>query len=358
MTNKVKVVLFGLWLVLMVVVAYFADARVRNFFHIDPIQATQTVTAMTSSNTSSRLQSVVSSGKVHVAVQAPSKPFYYVEGGMAKGFNVEFLQLLFSQSEFGTSQISIDTSNAVDTYEDVPKALLKNKQVDIAIDGLTFKDGDLQGVSYSIPYVKDFGYSLITSKDSKIKTISDLVGKRVGILKGDTDVKDFAQSTLDGVTLVELTDAAVDGQRSWIYSAINSGKVAAVIYDYPFGVAEIEGTNLQFAISKMRGSDIQYKIGIRTEDKDLMMGVNSAISKVTGSVAYTNLLKKYFVSQQVTAKSASSNESVYVVKQGDTLSMIATSLLGNRMRYVEIETRNNLPNPNLISVGQKLVIPR
>lgn len=211
---------------------------------------------------------------------------------------------------------------------------------------------------YSVPYVKDFGYSLVAAKTSTIKSIADLRGKRVGILKGDPDVKDFAQATLDGVTLVELSDAAVDGQRSWIYNAINSGKVEAVIYDYPFAVAEIDGTNLQFAIAKMRGSDIRYKIGLRSEDKDLMMAINSAISKVTTTNEYNELLKKYFMSSKVTARTATSGENVYVVKQGDTLSTIATALLGNRMRYVEIETRNNLPNPNLISVGQKLVIPR
>ncbi|MDZ7921354.1 LysM peptidoglycan-binding domain-containing protein [Rhodoferax sp.] len=57
-------------------------------------------------------------------------------------------------------------------------------------------------------------------------------------------------------------------------------------------------------------------------------------------------------------KGADRNEIVYAVKVGDTLSKIAAAQLGNSQRYTEIETRNNLPNPNLIQVGQKLVVPK
>lgn len=302
---------------------------------------------------------IVNSGVVKASVQAPSKPFYYVEGGSPKGFNVEFMSILFSQPEFRKGKtISIDTSNAVDTYPDVPKQLLKGT-VDIAIDGLTFSDEDLAGVVYSIPYVKDFGYSLITAKVSTIKTIEDASGKRIGVLKGDPDAKAFAEQSFPNSKIVELSDAAVDGERSWIYNAINTRKVDAMVYDYPFAVAEIDGTNLQFAIAKIAGSNIQYKIGVRKNDVELLAALNSAIKTSMDTPEYNVMLKKYFASNKVAmVRAASSNETVYVVKAGDTLSTIAQTIYGNKMRYREIETRNNLPNPNLISVAQKLVIPK
>jgi nucleoid-associated protein YgaU len=46
------------------------------------------------------------------------------------------------------------------------------------------------------------------------------------------------------------------------------------------------------------------------------------------------------------------------VVRGDTLSTIAQTQLGDKLRYPEIQSRNNLANPNFISVGQKLVIPK
>ena len=37
---------------------------------------------------------------------------------------------------------------------------------------------------------------------------------------------------------------------------------------------------------------------------------------------------------------------------------VAQKTLGNKLLYTLIESRNNLPNPNLIEIGQKLVIPK
>lgn len=47
----------------------------------------------------------------------------------------------------------------------------------------------------------------------------------------------------------------------------------------------------------------------------------------------------------------------YTVKQGDTLSKIAASLLGSYRRYPEIASLNGIRDPNRISPGQVLKIP-
>lgn len=50
---------------------------------------------------------------------------------------------------------------------------------------------------------------------------------------------------------------------------------------------------------------------------------------------------------------------MYTVQQGDTLSHIAKNLLGDSSRWRELYELNQqtLKNPNLISVGQKLILP-
>lgn len=310
-------------------------------------------------------KTIVETGVVRVSVQSPSKPFFSIENGQPVGFNYDFLKAIFAQPEFAQNgPVKLDVDHAVDTYPAVPEALLKGNYrggptVDIAIDGLTFSDDDLNGVVYSIPYVQDFGYALITAESSGIKGLDDVAGKTIGILKGDPDVKAYAEHQFPGATLIELSDAAINGKRVWIDHFIKGGQVDAIVYDYPFAVAEIAGTNLRFAVSKLPGSDIKYKIGVRKADTQLLENLNAAIRKVTATSEYSDLIKKYFMSANVAqARAASGAELVYVVKAGDTLSMIAVTTLGNKMRYGEIEARNNLPNPNLIQVGQKLVIPK
>ncbi|MFP3566094.1 LysM peptidoglycan-binding domain-containing protein [Paraburkholderia sp. SIMBA_030] len=48
---------------------------------------------------------------------------------------------------------------------------------------------------------------------------------------------------------------------------------------------------------------------------------------------------------------------MYVVRSGDTLNAIAASHLGSGTRDVEVQKRNNLPNPNLVLIGPHLIIP-
>jgi LysM repeat protein len=313
------------------------------------------------------LESIKLNGVVRVSNENPSEPFYGVTNGIPHGFNVEFAQLLFNDSSFHTAAhptIALDFNHSVDTYAGVPQQLLAKGSggfptVDIAMDGLTFADNTPAGVVYTIPYIDDFGYALIVQHGSAIRSTNDLAGKRVGILKGDPDVKAFVTRQYPGATFVEVDDSDSSGNadEQFISKALDSHTVDAFIYDYPFAVDSIKGTDAQFAITKLEGSNLQYKIGVRAEDKDLLIYLNAAIAKLRQSPEYHALLLKYFVSNQAVTTAATAGEHVYAVRQGDTLNLIAASQLGNGQRYTEIQRRNNLANPNLILVGQHLVIP-
>lgn len=303
--------------------------------------------------------SITQNHVIRVSVENPSKPIYWDDQGVVQGFNYEFLQLLMKQPEFSKSgPVQIDTAHhEVATYEDVPKQLLLSNSgapsVDIAMDGLTYEDGTPGGVVYSNPYLDDFGYALVVRQDSNIKSIADLNGMTVGILKGDNDVKAYVKRQIPGATFVQIDDSAPD----FLIKALDSKRVDAFVYDYPFAVPFVNGSDLKFAVSKLDGSDISYKIGVRSSDTQLQLELNSAIGRVKNTQEYADLIRKYFMSSQISAAAASSSERVYTVKKGDTLALIAGSTLGSTMAYSKIQRRNNLPNPNLIQVGQNLVIP-
>jgi ABC-type amino acid transport substrate-binding protein len=305
--------------------------------------------------------SILQNHVVRVSVENPSKPIYWDDGnGNAQGFNVDFLKLLMQQPEFSKNgPVQIDmVHHEVSTYEDVPKQLLLTDgnvpAVDIAMDGLTYSDNQpVQGVQYSNAYVTDFGYSLIVPQASNIHNMQDLIGKRVGILKGDSDVRAFVQRTIPGATFVEVSDQ----DAAFLNKALDNNVVDAFVYDYPFAVPFVNGSDLKFAITKLDGSDLQYKIGMRSSDTMLQLVLNSAIGRAMNSPQYADLLRKYFASNQIQTTAAHSGERTYTVKKGDSLGLIAEQTLGNRMAYTKIQRRNNLPNPNLIMPGQVLVIP-
>jgi len=51
-----------------------------------------------------------------------------------------------------------------------------------------------------------------------------------------------------------------------------------------------------------------------------------------------------------------SKEIIYTVKSGDTLGKIAAKLLGSSTKYMFIATLNQIKDPNIINIGQKLKI--
>jgi ABC-type amino acid transport substrate-binding protein len=310
-------------------------------------------------DTSNTLKAIKDKGIVRISVENPSEPFFGESGNIPHGFNVEFAQLLFADPSFGgASPITIDTHHEVDTYARVPQQLLQadaagNHTVDIAMDGLTLADNTPAGVVYSIPYVDDFGYSLIVVQGSPIHSTDDLAGKTVGILAGDPDVKAFVTREYPHAHFIEVNDA----DSEFIAKSLDSHQVDAFIYDYPFAVSAVKGTDLRFALTQLSGSSVAYKIGVRAQDQDLLIYLNAAIAKLKNSPAYLALLRKYFTSNQVETTAAGAGEHSYIVRQGDTLNLIAAAQLGNGGRYREIQKRNNLANPNLILVGQVLAIP-
>lgn len=311
------------------------------------------------------LKSILSNCVVRVSVENPSEPFYNDDGGHVSGFNVDFMRLLFQDPVFASQKcgtIRVDTNHEVPEYAQVPKQLLAkdangNYTVDMSIDGLTYPDDQpVAGIEYTAPYVTDFGYALIVGPGSKIKTAAQLndPDARIGILKGDPDVKAYMHRQFPLAQAQTVDDA----DPHFIDKSVDNGTVDAFIYDYPFAVSSVKDTDLKFAVTKLDGSDIAYKIGVRSTDESLLTALNTAITHVRASDAYKALLIKYFVSNQTVTTAASSGEHVYVVQRGDTLGKIATAQLGSSAAYRKIQARNNLPNPDLIQVGQNLVIPR
>jgi|SRR5476651_71961 len=328
-----------------------------------PAAPVQSVPSANFKPTADALASITQNCVVRISVENPSEPIYGETNGVPHGFNYDFAKLLFAQPDFAQkcpNGVALDTKHEVDSYENVPRQLLLSQNgattVDIAMDGLTYADNaPANGVIYSKAYLKDFGYALIVPKGSKIHGDADLNGKMVGILQGDSDVKAFVQRKFPGATFKEVSDS---GNGNFILKAVDGGDVDAFVYDYPFAVPLVNNTDMQVAESKIDGSDISYKIGVRAADQNLLFALNTAIDRVTQTNDYTDLMRKYFISNQVATTAATGGEHTYTVKQGDTLAVIAHSQMGSAGKYRVIQKRNNLPNPNLITIGQRLVIPQ
>ena len=84
--------------------------------------------------------------------------------------------------------------------------------------------------------------------------------------------------------------------------------------------------------------------------------VNDAGSFISGVYGWVDAADVSSISiQSTTTQTTVSTDEVYVVKSGDTLSKIASKY---NTTYQKLAEYNNISNPNVISVGQKIKIPK
>ncbi len=117
--------------------------------------------------------------------------------------------------------------------------------------------------------------------------------------------------------------------------------------------------NVQWIAEKCEVSDFERRPG----DGKLTRAVLSLslLEYIPGSVTITksqSAAQRNTAKQTTTATPASTSYTNYTVRSGDTLSGIAAKLLGNARRWPEIQKLNNIRDPNHLSIGQIVRVPK
>ncbi|MBI4225663.1 LysM peptidoglycan-binding domain-containing protein [Candidatus Roizmanbacteria bacterium] len=108
-------------------------------------------------------------------------------------------------------------------------------------------------------------------------------------------------------------------------------------------------------ISTVKERSLSLAIGVALITIILSIGFSLVISKIKSRLPIIREKEKV----EEKAKEVSSKQKVqtYIVKEGDQLYFIAQKFYGSGLNMEEIIKANNIINPDLIEVGQVLVIP-
>jgi hypothetical protein len=82
-------------------------------------------------------------------------------------------------------------------------------------------------------------------------------------------------------------------------------------------------------------------------DMENIRAVNSELQIIN-----TDLLSKLSAMEKANTK----REQIYLVQEGESLFIIARKVLGNGYKYIDIARDNNIPDPDKLIAGQKLII--
>lgn len=269
--------------------------------------------------------------------------------GEYDGFDIALAQVI-------ADAIGVDDLKVVHTkYSGLEERLLDPaRDVDLLIGGYT--PTDTAGIAWSDPYL-EYGLCLVVPRASPVKTVADLFGKPVGIFDDDAAAEEVGRLVKGYTELVRLEDGYWD--------QLADGRFAGFLYDYPYAAAEIGLWYAQnpsrkgsLRIAQYNLTDSTYAVGVRADEGDLLTLVNDAIAAWRGSEAYPAAIKAW-LKGGAAVDATPADARVVTVQKGDTLSAIAARELGGVDRWPALweKNRDRFPNPHLIEVGDKVVLP-
>jgi polar amino acid transport system substrate-binding protein len=234
-----------------------------------------------SENTSGSEITLVKSGKLVTCTHLSYKPFQYSEGDKTVGFDVDLVGLV--AEELGVTQEIFDTP-----FENITSGtVFTTNECDLAAAGMTITTERQEAIEFSEPYF-DASQALLVKKDSAVKDLPDLKGKRLGVQQ-DTTGEEYANKNAEanGYTVVEFEDLPL------METAVRTGAVDAaindngVLYDY---IKEFPDT----AVTKEFDTGESYGIGMKKGNTALKAKVDAVLKKAKESGKYDEIYEKWF----------------------------------------------------------------
>ena len=166
------------------------------------------------------------------------------------------------------------------------KPVLDSNRVDVDIDAFTATDERAKAVDFTIPYVASGALPLFR-KDSPIKSIADLKGKKVSVARGSTNdtlmTKQFPDTTV--VRFDTIADAI---------QAVKSGKVDAVMEGFATVRKAVADDPSLAALNVEPISPALISMGVKQGDQIWLNYLDNFIRNLNSSGQNAAIYKKWF----------------------------------------------------------------
>ena len=225
----------------------------------------------------------VKPGKLTVCTHLPYKPFQYKDGTKVVGFDVDLLDLVAKDLGLEQDVVNIEWAQVTSG------AAFQAKKCDMGMGAMTITKERQAAISITEPYM-DATQVLMTKKDSGIKSLADLRGKKLGA-QADTTGKKYADdnAAANGYTVIPFNDLALQENN------VKSGRVDAAINDN--GVLyDFVKENPDMAVVAEFNTGEQYGFGALKDGSGpkLVAKFNELLTKAKSDGKYNEIYKKWF----------------------------------------------------------------
>lgn len=215
--------------------------------------------------------------KLVIGTDPGFKPFEYRQGGKIVGFDIDLAQ-----------EIADDTGRQLVVEEmnfDGLIAALQAGKIDMAVAGMSVTPERSQNVNFSNPYYLASQMIVVRDNDQRIKSKTDLTGKKIGVQLGSTG--DTIVGQLPHVTKIQFSAVPA------VLQELRSGRIDAAVLDNAPAETYIK-TNPDLKMLDTKLSEENYAIAMRKDRTDLLDQVNATIKRVRQDGTYQRLIEKHF----------------------------------------------------------------
>jgi ABC-type amino acid transport substrate-binding protein len=237
------------------------------------------------------LERIARSGEIRIGYRTDASPLSYENAdGEPSGYSVDLCRRIATAVKSHLRNSEIETEFVAVSSDDRIDAVLSGK-IDIECGATTMTLARLEQVDFTLMTFVTGG-SILTIADSGVRALSDLSGKKVGVVHGTTTV-----SSLNSQLREDLIDAEVIelASREVAMNQLNSGRIDAFASDQIVLIGQIiESSNpRQYSLSEELFSYEPYGLMLRRNDADFRLVANGALVQLYSSGQHIPIYNKW-----------------------------------------------------------------
>jgi ABC-type amino acid transport substrate-binding protein len=237
------------------------------------------------------LEKIARTGEFLIGYHTDSSPLSYENSeGVPSGYSVDLCRRIAVGVKIHLGNEDLKT-RFVHVASDERISAVVNGKVDILCGSTTITMSRQEQVDFTIPTFVTGG-SVLSLAKSRIQGLSDLSGKKVGVVKNTTTVeqlKNHLQQDLIDANVVIVAD------RRQGMDDLAQGKIDAFASDQIVLIGQMieSGTPKQYSLSEETFSYEPYGLVLRRNDADFRLVANKAINQIYHSGQYIQIFNKW-----------------------------------------------------------------
>jgi len=237
------------------------------------------------------LEKIAKTGELLMGYHTDSSPLSYENSeGEPSGYSVDLCRRIAAgvKAHLGNDELAV---KFVPVSSDERISAVVRGKVDIVCGSTTITMSRQEQVDFTVPIFVTGG-SVLSLAESGIQSLSDLSGKKVGVVKGTTTVEQLKnhlkQDLIDAkVVVVNDRDKGMD--------QLNQGKIDAYASDQIVLIGQVieSGSHKRYSLADETFSYEPYGLVIRRNDADFRLVANRAITQIYRSGQHVKIFNRW-----------------------------------------------------------------